>query len=99
MTVTDNYYCPGGVCPGGGFTIQTAAHDTTALSSSYTTTDGTTFTGAPGTIPELPWFSFSATFPCLARSRRPAALSYGALASAPLLTPRAVARSRGDIGG
>ena len=63
MTVTDNYYCPGGVCPGGGFTIQTAAHDTTALSSSYTTTDGTTFTGAAGTSPH----SYSVL--CLIRSR------------------------------
>jgi hypothetical protein len=49
ITITDNYYCPGGECPGGGFTIQTAAHNTTALDSSYTMTDGTVFTGAPGT--------------------------------------------------
>ncbi len=52
MTITDNYYCPGGVCPGGGFTIQTAAHGTSALSSVYIDSDGTatTFTGAPGMI-------------------------------------------------
>eukprot|EP00284_Hemiselmis_tepida_P015657 CAMPEP_0174919822 /NCGR_PEP_ID=MMETSP1355-20121228/3875_1 /TAXON_ID=464990 /ORGANISM="Hemiselmis tepida, Strain CCMP443" /LENGTH=54 /DNA_ID=CAMNT_0016165069 /DNA_START=59 /DNA_END=223 /DNA_ORIENTATION=- len=23
LTVADNYYCPGGNCPGGGFTIDT----------------------------------------------------------------------------
>eukprot|EP00291_Cryptomonas_curvata_P018360 CAMPEP_0172172016 /NCGR_PEP_ID=MMETSP1050-20130122/12211_1 /TAXON_ID=233186 /ORGANISM="Cryptomonas curvata, Strain CCAP979/52" /LENGTH=88 /DNA_ID=CAMNT_0012843507 /DNA_START=427 /DNA_END=690 /DNA_ORIENTATION=+ len=51
ITIVDNYYCPGGVCPGGEFTIQTAAHGgggATVLSSDYTMTDGTVFTGAKG---------------------------------------------------
>ena len=48
ITITDNYYCPGGVCPGGGFSIVTPSLAAIAPVESPALEGGKAARAAPG---------------------------------------------------